>query len=137
MAEQSTEAEHPLRYGGRNDEALWMVSETLLGDDEFLLRAIEKTGDIVVNINCNDIFAWGCSDAQELPDDKWKDFEDSLEKAREKFGFKAPWFVAAWAVKLREVAPQKPATDRYPAFVEMLDFLEIPWREMKRYDQMT
>lgn len=118
-------------YGGRNDRALWMVQEAGL-DDAFLLRARADTGDIVVNLICNDIFAWACADAEELPDSLWLEFEQSLERARDQFNtWSPPWFVAAWSVKLRGVAPQKPATDRYPEFVEMLDCLKVPWREMK------
>ena len=114
-------------YGGRNDRALWMVSE-IDKPEMFLLRAFKDTGDIEVSLVCSDIFAWACIDAEELPESEWLGFEKSIDRAREELGWEDPamhWFGAAWAVKLRGVAPQKPATDRYPEFVKMLDFLEV------------
>lgn len=124
-------------YGGRNDRALWLVQEAHL-DEGLWMRAHKDTGEITISLNCNDVFAWACADCEELPEDKWLEFEKSLDAARDHFDtWSPPWFVDAWAVKLRGVAPQKPATDRYPEFVKMLDWLEVPWREMKRYDQMS
>lgn len=123
-------------YGGPNDRALLMVSRLAL-DEQLWLRAEKETGRIVVFLNCNDIFAWACADAEELPPGLWLEFEKSVERLRDKnHEWTAPWAAAAWAVKLRKVAPQKPATDRFSDFVETLDFLEIPWREYQRYDQM-
>lgn len=89
---------------------------------------------IQVSLLCNDIFAWACADCEPLPEEEWLGFEKSLQASRDHFGWEAEelhWFASAWSVKLRGVAPQKPATDRYPAFVSMLDFLDVPWREMK------
>ena len=124
-------------YGGRNDRALWMVQETQ-APEWFRLRALKKGGEIEVSLRCDDIFIWACADAETLPDSEWLEFERTLQKARDDLGWEdeaLTWFPAAWAVKLRRMAPQKPATDRYPNFVRMLDFLEVPWREMKRADQ--
>jgi hypothetical protein len=89
-------------YGGRNDRALVMVSEAGL-PDTFFMRA------------------------------QWAEFEKSLAAAEDGVDDEVlAWFGPAWAVKLRGVAPQKPATDKIPKFVEMLDWLKVPWREMER-----
>jgi len=72
-----------------------------------------------------------------LPDELWDEFEKSVEAAEDHFDEDdLHWLAPAWAVKLRGIAPQKPATDRNPKFVEMLDWLNVPWREMKRHDQL-
>ncbi|MEG9884065.1 MAG: hypothetical protein V6Z86_05525 [Hyphomicrobiales bacterium] len=124
-------------FGGRNDRALVLVQET--DAEMFFLRAEKDSGNIVVMLNCNDIFVWGAADEETLPEEYWGEFEASWQKALSELDADGPlrWFSDAWAVKLRKVAPQKPATDRNTTFVEMLDWLEVPWRKMKRYDQWT
>ena len=122
--------------GGRNDKALILVQE--LGFDMFWLRALKDTGDIQVNLNCSDVFVWGSSDCEPLPDELWKEFQENYFKALDELPDECVdfWYAPAWSVKLRNIAPQKPATDRNPDFVKMLDWLEIDWRNMKRYVKM-
>lgn len=125
-------------YGGRNDRAVCLFGNCCM-EEGLLLRAEKETGNVIIFLRCSDIFAWATSDAEELPEERWLDFERSLDAARGDLGWTNPalgWFHSAWAVSLRGIAPQKPATDLYPAFVEMLDYLNVPWRDMKRLDQM-
>lgn len=125
-------------YGGHNDAALLLVSKCGLDVDDLALRAQAVSGAVSVKLRCSDIFAWACADAEILPPSEFAAFLAAAEAAWTGVSEEAfNWFAAAYSVKLRGVAPQKLATDRYPAFVEMLDWLGVPWREWKRYDQMS
>ena len=125
-------------FGGYNDEVLSLVDNMSSVRSDFCLRAYKDTGRISIGLDCNDIFAWAGADTEELPHDHWDEFKSRYRQAvRElKNDDALKWYAQAWAVKIRGVAPQKPATDRHTDFVKMLDWLDIPWRDMKRYDQM-
>ena len=56
------------------------------------------------SVICNDIFAWGCSDAEGLPLSEIKDLFEHWEKDRE-------WGAAVWCMKRRNQMPQKPVED--------------------------
>lgn len=125
-------------YGGYNDKALCLVEAMPSQRSNFCLRAYKDTGKISIGLDCNDIFAWACADSEELPDQYWDEFRKTYRAALKelKTDDALKWYAQAWAVKIRGVAPQKPATDEHPNFVKMLDWLNVPWREMKRYDEM-
>lgn len=124
------------QYGGQNDRALWLVQNCGLEFDEcFLLRAREDTGEIVVKLMCSDVFLWACADTEDLPPGRWREFEDSLSAVRDELcDWRPLYFIDAWAVRLRQMAPQKRFTDRAPKFVEMLDRLAPDWRTWPRMD---
>lgn len=54
-----------------------------------------------LNVNCNDVFAWGCSDAEECFYDDLEDVFNHWEKDR-------VWGPAIWCIKKRNQMPQKP-----------------------------
>lgn len=57
-----------------------------------------------INLNCNDLFAWGCADAEEL---MYKDIEQvwSHYKQDTEYG------TDVWCIKKRNQMPQKPLYD--------------------------
>ena len=72
-----------------------------------------------LNVNCNDIFAWGCADAEEM------DYED-LESLYDHY-IKDPMFGSAvWCIKKRKQMPQPPVyKDIQKAGIWNLDELEL------------
>ena len=59
---------------------------------------------ISLNVNCNDCFAWGVADAEEL---EYEDIEDLFEHWE-----KDPsWGTYVWCIKKRNMAPQPPVYD--------------------------
>lgn len=76
----------------------------------------------VLFVNCNDIFAWGCADAEDLPS------EEALE-ALYKLCVQYPtWGSAIWCCQRRKMQPQRPVAEymkkanEWPA--EIMDSLE-------------
>lgn len=59
----------------------------------------------VLYANCNDIFAWGCADAESIPN------SEELKKLYD-FSAKYPtWGTAIWCCTVRKERPQKPVED--------------------------
>jgi hypothetical protein len=58
-----------------------------------------------LNVNCNDVFAWGCSDAEEMPHAELQKLYDMWLKDPE-------WGAAVWCMVQRNQMPQKPVEDR-------------------------
>lgn len=56
---------------------------------------------ISMNVNCNDVFAWGCADAESLDYSEIKDLFDHYQKD-------SSWGTAVWCIKKRGYLPQKP-----------------------------
>lgn len=57
-----------------------------------------------LNVNCNDIFFWGCSDAENL---LYKDIQDLYDHY-----IKDPnWGSSVWCIKKRNFLPKKPVYD--------------------------
>ena len=59
---------------------------------------------ITVHVNCNDIFAWGCADAEDITYGELKDLYEMYKKD-------PSWGAAAWCIKKRKQMPQKPVQD--------------------------
>lgn len=57
-----------------------------------------------LNVSCNDVFAWGCSDAEEMPHDELKNLYRMWRKDPE-------WGAAVWCMLQRKQMPQKPVED--------------------------
>lgn len=56
---------------------------------------------ITISVICNDIFAWGCADAEDI---EYKDLETIFNLHR-----KDPiWGIASWCIKKRKQRPQYP-----------------------------
>lgn len=58
-----------------------------------------------LNVNCNDVFAWGCADAESM------NFED-LRSVWDHHAKDPSWGTAVWCMKRRNQMPQKPVEDR-------------------------
>ena len=54
--------------------------------------------------NCNDVFAWACSDAEEIS-------YDELEGLYQHYLKDPVWGTAVWCIKKRKLMPQKPVYD--------------------------
>ena len=59
---------------------------------------------IVVSVNCGDIFAWGCSDAEHLP-------YDEIPKLYKMFVADSKWGSTKWCCVRRNEQPQQPIKD--------------------------
>lgn len=58
-------------------------------------------GDIAVCVNCNDVFAWGCSDAEDLPFDQVQPLYEMVRRDPQ-------WGAAMWCILRRKEMPQPP-----------------------------
>lgn len=58
-----------------------------------------------INVNCNDVFAWGAADAEELP-------HDQLETLWYMWRKDPDWGPAIWCIQKRRQMPQKPVEAR-------------------------
>lgn len=58
-------------------------------------------GTISLNVNCNDVFAWGCSDAEALP-------HAEIENLYRAWRKDPHWGAAIWCMLQRKQMPQKP-----------------------------
>lgn len=59
---------------------------------------------ISVNVACNDVFAWGCSDAEGLP-------HEEIESVYRMWRKDPSWGSAVWCMLQRKQMPQKPVED--------------------------
>lgn len=57
---------------------------------------------------CNDVFAWGCADAEDLPYDELRNLYEMWLKD-------PSWGPAVWCIKQRNSMPQKPVEDHINA----------------------
>lgn len=58
-----------------------------------------------IGVNCNDVFAWGCTDAEEVMYHELKDVFSYWEKGR-------VWGTAVWCIIKRKQMPQKPVYEK-------------------------
>lgn len=58
-----------------------------------------------INVNCNDIFAWGCADAESM-------LHDDIENLYRMWSKDPAWGAAVWCMIRRNQMPQKPVEDR-------------------------
>jgi len=63
---------------------------------------------ISINVLCNDIFAWGCADAEGLQYNELNDLFNHYEKD-------SKWGTAVWCIKKRGKLPQKPVYEAIQA----------------------
>lgn len=61
----------------------------------------EARDTVVIYASCNDVFAWGCADAEEVDHDEINDVFDHWMKDRD-------WGVAVWCIKKCKLMPQPP-----------------------------
>lgn len=59
-----------------------------------------------INVNCNDIFAWGCADAEEITMD-----DDELKDLYHMVIAEPVWGAALWCMKKRREMPQDPVAE--------------------------
>jgi hypothetical protein len=65
----------------------------------------EAKDKVSLNVNCSDVFAWGCADAETLD---YKDIEDLFNH----FKKDNLWGSSVWCIKKRKLMPQKPVYDK-------------------------
>jgi len=79
----------------------------------------EDQKSIAVCVNCNDVFAWACSDAERLP-------YDEIESLYIHWELDPEWGPAIWCMKRRNQMPQKPVEDIIRKIGKWdFDFLQI------------
>lgn len=69
---------------------------------EYILFVMEATEPVSVMlvVNCNDLFAWGCADAQEFLESEILDLYRSWKSGK--------WGVSKWCCRKRNQRPQAP-----------------------------
>jgi len=60
-----------------------------------------KKGAISHHVNCNDIFAWGCADSEDIIFDEVSELYETWKKDK-------IWGAAVWCIKKRKARPQPP-----------------------------
>lgn len=81
------------------DNTLWTRSAHYIGNKD---SQYEFKGDgIIVLLGCNDIFAWGCADSEELPHDKVPELFMLWHENHQ-------WGPAKWCCIKRNEKPQRP-----------------------------
>ena len=79
----------------------------------------EAQKSIAVCVNCSDVFAWACSDAERLP-------YDEIESLYIHWELDPDWGPAIWCMKRRNQMPQKPVEDIIRKLGKWdLDFLQL------------
>lgn len=63
---------------------------------------------VVLFVNCNDVFAWGCADSETLP-------YDQIECLFRMWHADRKWGADKWCCKQRDQKPQKPVEDQMRA----------------------
>lgn len=86
--------------------ALMLINEVIFLNDHWWEKDWpEKAKQIPsLNVNCNDVFYWGCADAEEMMYDEIQDVYDHYIKD-------PGWGTAVWCIKKRNLMPQKPVYD--------------------------
>lgn len=79
----------------------WMKENELNEDEKHKAWPEEACRTFSINVNCNDVFAWGCADAEEM-------MEDELEDVYQHYHKDPSWGAAVWCIKKRGELPQKP-----------------------------
>ncbi len=64
----------------------------------------DAKNSIAVCVNCNDVFAWACADAEICEYKELEDLFNHFEKDSE-------WGTAVWCIKKRNIMPQEPVYD--------------------------
>lgn len=83
--------------------ALLLINEVIFLNDHWWEKEWPEAarGVTSLNVSCNDVFAWGCADGEELP---YRDIETLYRMWR-----KDPvWGSAVWCMIQRNQMPQKP-----------------------------
>lgn len=93
-------------FESREALAVLLASEVLFLNDfwweeDWPERARKQ---ISINVNCSDIFYWGCADAEELTFSELQSLYDHWIKDK-------GWGAAVWCIKKRKQTPQKPVLE--------------------------
>lgn len=106
------------------NDVLWTLSPDLIDDDfgeieyhlaHLLINSVIFCNNghwkkdwpkdhITVHVNCNDVFAWGCADSEDITNDEVIELYKMWRKD-------PTWGPAIWCIKKRNLMPQKPVYD--------------------------
>ena len=112
-----------------------LLSEEILFANyrEIILDGKKCGHTCVLFVNCNDIFAWGCADAEDIPN------EEALEKLYN-YCVKYPvWGASIWCCMQRKTKPQAAAVNRMKEAKEWpieLDELEENWYDKRMRERI-
>lgn len=95
------------------DEVEYKLAHLILDDTIFCNNGwwYEKEGKpwqkdrTTLHVNCNDVFYWGCADAENICHGEIGDLYEMWKKD-------PMWGAAAWCIKKRKQMPQGPVADR-------------------------
>ena len=70
---------------------------------------VSRKRSLFLTVNCNDVFAWGCADTEEVEHDEWGDLEsDDLYMLLRDQLADGRWGSVRWACRKRQQKPQPP-----------------------------
>jgi hypothetical protein len=107
VVEQGFDGKNEVEFNEELAIAVLLIEEVLFCNDHWWMKdwpdeAKDRTS---LNVNCNDVFAWGCSDAETLPHSQLENLWHMWRKDPE-------WGPAIWCMQQRRKMPQKPVEDR-------------------------
>lgn len=83
----------------------------------------EACNSFSINVDCSDVFAWACADAEPL-------YYDNLEELYEYYEKDPHWGAQVWCIKRRKQLPQKPVYDKIQqAGIWNLDEISKEWND--------
>jgi len=89
----------------------------------------EEASMISMHVGCNDVFAWGCADAEDLPESEIRNLYDMWRKDPD-------WGAAVWCCTKRKEFPQKPVEKEIrTAGIWNLDDLGLAENYGTKYDR--
>jgi hypothetical protein len=94
-----TDPEHKLAH-------LLIEGEMFCNDGWWLIKEGKpwQEGYITHHVNCNDVFAWGCADSEDITYDKVGELYEMWKKD-------PIYGTAAWCIRKRKMMPQKPVEE--------------------------
>ena len=88
-------------------------------------RVLSESSTIVIFVNCNDVFAWGCADAETITGGDNADFEtNELYRLTSYVINNEKWGSTKFACWKRNLQPQKPVIDDMKKDEVWDDFIE-------------
>jgi hypothetical protein len=101
------------KYNGKEEIEYGKALAVLLLEDKVILNNhwwIEEWDEefkklFSINLNCSDVFAWGCADTESFVFSELEDVFNHYEKDNN-------WGTEVWCIKKRNMLPQQPVFDK-------------------------
>jgi len=86
--------------------AVLLIEEKIILNNNWWMKEWDKEFREMfsINLDCSDVFAWGCADAETFNFDELEDVFNHYEKDND-------WGTQIWCIKKRNMLPQEPVFD--------------------------